>query len=247
MILRRTTLLLALIASVTTLFAQSRLHDLDIRVVLSKNGDARITETRLMTVTSEGTECYINIENTGRSFVQKLTVSDEQGRQFEKVPNWDVDWSRDKKAGKCGIVEKADGYELCWGVGASGERTYTTSYTVTGLVEGYDESDGFNWMFVARDVKPYPQHVKLTITTDYGTLLNDSIANIWAFGYGGNINFVDSTIVAETTEPFKEHDGMIVMCEFEKGVFSPTNNKQRSFESVKKFAFENSDYLVHDV
>lgn len=246
MILRRTTLLLALIASVTTLFAQSRLHDLDIRVVLSKNGDARITETRLMTVTSEGTECYINIENTGRSFVQKLTVSDEQGRQFEKVPNWDVDWSRDKKAGKCGIVEKADGYELCWGVGASGERTYTTSYTVTGLVEGYDESDGFNWMFVARDVKPYPQHVKLTITTDYGTLLNDSIANIWAFGYGGNINFVDSTIVAETTEPFKEHDGMIVMCEFEKGVFSPTNNKQRSFESVKKFAFENSDYLEEE-
>ena len=209
--------MLALMFSAATLFAQSRLHDLDIRVVLSKNGDARITETRQMTVTSEGTECYINIENAGKSIVKNLVVSDEHGTAYEPQSIWDVDWSRKMKTNKSGIVMKTGGYELCWGLGAEGQRTYTASYTVTGLVEGYSESDGFNWMFVARDVKPYPEHVKLTITAEDGTLLTDSIANIWAFGYGGDINFRDSTIVAETMEPFQEHDGMIVMCEFNKG------------------------------
>ena len=247
MIQRKTALLFALIVSATTLFAQSRLHDLDIRVVLSKDGDARITETRRMTIDSEGTECYIPIGNTGRSMVTGLTVSDEQGKEYTPCDVWDVNWSREKKTGKCGILEKSSGYELCWGLGASGERTYTASYTVTGLVRSYEESDGFNWMFVARDVKPSPEHVKLAITTDFGTLLTDSIANIWAFGFGGNINFTDSAIVAETTEPFKEHDAMIVMCEFNKGVFSPWNfNYKMKFESVKKYAFENSDYLEEE-
>ena len=47
---------LLLMALATTVLAHQRLHDLDIRVVLSKDGDARITEIRRMTVDSEGTE-----------------------------------------------------------------------------------------------------------------------------------------------------------------------------------------------
>lgn len=241
--MKRTVLAAILVCcTVMTVAAQPRLRDLDIRVVLDKSGGARITETRQMTVDSEGTECYISIGHVGRSLVQELTVSDEQGREYELCHAWNVDWSRKQKTNKCGIVEVPNGYELCWGLGAEGDRTYTTSYTVTDLLQGYRESDGFLWMFVARHIKPYPEHVKLTITTDDGTLLTDSIANIWAFGYGGDINFVDSTIVAETTEPFKEDDGMIVMCEFEKGVFKPLITLQRSFEGVKEFAFEGSDY-----
>ena len=37
--------------------ARPFLHDLNIRVVLNRNGDAQITETRLMDIDSEGTEC----------------------------------------------------------------------------------------------------------------------------------------------------------------------------------------------
>lgn len=237
-------LLLAWFMSATMAYAQ--LHNLDIRVVLSKNGDAHITETRQMTINSEGTECYIKIDNVGKSIVKDFVVSDEQAKEFMACNVWDVDWSREMKTGKSGIVMTATGYELCWGIGAEGKRTYTATYTLTNLIEGYSESDGFNWMFVARDIKPYPEHVKLTMTTDDGTLLNDSIARIWAFGYGGDINFVDNTIVAETTEPFKEHDAMIVMCEFKKGVFSPVSTNNGSFEKVKEAAFEGSDYLMDE-
>ncbi len=228
----------------TIAFANSRLHDLNINVVLSKSGDAHITETRRMTVGSEGTECYIVIGDLNGSKVEDFSVKDETGRRYENTLYWNVDWKREYKTGKCGIVEKGGGYELCWGIGESGERTYTTTYTITNLLKAYNESDGFNWMFVAEDVQPYPEHVLLTISAADSTMFTDSIANIWAFRYGGDVQFVDGCIVAESTEPFTEHDAMVVMVEFAKGIFSPTMNTGEQFEAVKQRAFEDSDYLT---
>ena len=43
--------------SLFTSYARPYLYSLDIRVVLSQNGDARITETRVMDIDDEGTEC----------------------------------------------------------------------------------------------------------------------------------------------------------------------------------------------
>ena len=56
-----------LLLGVIQVLARPQLHDLDIRVVLYKNGDALITETRQMTIDSEGTECYIGLANMGPS------------------------------------------------------------------------------------------------------------------------------------------------------------------------------------
>ena len=78
----KTTLLLMLLASATSLLARPQLHDIDIRVVLSKNGDARITEVRQMTIDSEGTECYIGLGNMGGSQIVDLQVSDETGTAY---------------------------------------------------------------------------------------------------------------------------------------------------------------------
>ena len=105
-------LLLMLLASATSLSARPYLHSLDIRVVLSHNGDAHITETRVMDIDSEGTECYIGLGNMGGSEVRDLQVIDENGLEFTNIGDWDVDRSRDWKTGKCGIVYKHNGYEL---------------------------------------------------------------------------------------------------------------------------------------
>ena len=125
--LRSKLLLLLVLTSATSLFARPQLHRLDIRVVLSHNGDARITETRQMSIDSEGTECYIGLGVFDGSEVRDLTVTDETGLSYENVGRWDIDKSRRWKTGKCGIVAKHGGYELCWGLGDSGERTYITS------------------------------------------------------------------------------------------------------------------------
>ena len=107
-------LLLGLLMSATSVFSRPSLNNLDIKVVLSKNGDARITETREMYIDDEGTECYIGLANMGESQVKDLTVSDETGTRFINV-DWDVDETRDWKTYKCGIVTTNRGYEVCWG------------------------------------------------------------------------------------------------------------------------------------
>ena len=225
------------------LTARPQLKDLNIRVVLSRNGDARITETRQMSIDSEGTECYIVIGNLNGSEVSDLTVSDETGLTFTNTGSWDIDRSRSWKEGKCGIVSKHNGYELCWGLGESGERTYTTSYTVTNLVKGYDDADGFNYMFVAQGVSPLPDHVKLTIEAEDTLRFTTENTGVWGFRYQGEVGFYDYRVVAESSEPFESRSAMVVMCRFNKGMFEPADIRTGSFETLREQAFEGSDYV----
>ena len=102
-------------------FGGPQLHDLNIQVVLMKNGDALITERRQMTIDSEGTECYIGLANMGPSEIKDLSVTDESGVKFLNV-DWDVNESRSWKQMKCGIVETRHGYELCWVLVLMGRR-----------------------------------------------------------------------------------------------------------------------------
>ena len=226
----------------SALQARPKLNNLDVSVVLTRNGDARITETRQMSIDSEGTECYITIGSLNGSEISDFGVSDESGYVFTDVGAWDIGQSRGWKAGKCGIVAKHDGYELCWGLGESGERTYVTTYTVTDLLRSYSDADGFNYMFVAEGMSPSPEHVRLTIAHEDSTLLSEDNAAIWAFRYYGDVRFEDGKIVAESSEPFTSRSAMIVMAQFDKGVFDPQMLGDGTFEQVKSRAFENSDY-----
>jgi len=242
-----------LIVPVAACFASAQLHDLNIRVVLLSNGDAHITEERQMDIDSNGTECYIVLGNLNGSTVSDLQVTDETGTVYEDVGNWDIDQSREWKEDKCGIVRKHDGYELCWGLGASGSRTYTTSYVVSSLLRGYSDADGFNYMFVAEGVKPRPSHVRLTIVPDSSMVADSTVlmfsetnAAIWGFHYRGDVRFEDGTIVAESSEPFTSGSAMIVMVRFNKGFFSPSISSDTSFENVKERAFSGSDYETDD-
>ena len=97
------------------------LRNLNIQVALHDNGDADITELRQMSIDSEGTESYIVIGNLNGSEIRGFSVSDESGRTYTNEGSWNIHRSRQQKAGRCGIVTKSDGYELCWGLGESGE------------------------------------------------------------------------------------------------------------------------------
>lgn len=222
--------------------ARPQLHDLDIRVVLGSGGDARITETRRMAIDSEGTECYIVVGNLNGSTVSGLQVTDEAGTAYENVGEWDVGRSRSEKAGRCGMVTKRDGYELCWGLGQSGERTYTTSYTVSGMVRAYEDADGFNWMFVAPGISPLPRHVRLTIVPADSTQFNEENTAIWGFRYRGQVQLQDGAIVAETDEPFADGSAMVVMARFQQGLFAPSMQGEGTFDELMNRAFEGSDY-----
>ena len=247
-----------LLASATSLFARPQLHRLDIKVVLSRNGDARITETRQMTIDSEGTECYIGMGTPDGCEVRDLTVSDETGYVFENVGAWDVDRSRSWKAGKCGIVNKHGGCELCWGLGDSGERTYITTYTYTNLVHAHSDYDALRHVFLDEGVSPKPDEARLTIVAAadfpdsisgelYAPAFNEDNCAIWGFRFGGEVAFTSAgTIESWNTEPFGRSGAMYIMVRFNKGLFEPVVHENETFEQKREQAFEGSDYYYTD-
>ena len=237
------TLMLAVVA-LLPLQAQT-LNDLNIQVVLSQNGDARITETRQMTITDRGTECYIGLGNMGASEVKDLTVSDETGQQFENIDTkWNTKASRADKAGRCGVVTKSHGVtELCWGLGDSGERTYVTSYTITGLVRSYPDADAIRHVFLDQSVTPKPKHAIVTISSaDASIMFSPDTCGVWGFRFEGDMRFEGGKMVAETTKAMDSESAMYVMAMFPKGMMQPTVTVDDTFEHKKQLAFEGSDY-----
>lgn len=231
-----------LLLEVIGVWARPQLHDLDIRVVLYKNGDALISETRKMTIDSEGTECYIGLANMGQSTIKDLTVTDETGARYVYT-DWDVSESRSWKQYKCGIVTTKRGYELCWGLGAEGERTYTTTYIMTGLVRGYPDACAIRHVFLDTAVSPKPEHARVAITTaDTTMVISDETCGLWGFKFQGELWFENGYMMAETTEPMNSEAGLYLMARFPKEMFEPTIWEEDSFEDKKEEAFEGSDY-----
>ena len=233
-----------MLASATSLFARPQLHRLDIKVVLSHNGDATIAETRTMSIDSEGTECYIGLGGMGQSEVRDLRVSDETGREFENIGAWDINRSRSWKEGKCGIVTKHGGYELCWGLGESGMRTYVTTYTITGLVRSHPDADAIRHVFLDADVSPKPDNCYLTIeAAEDSVRLTEENSGIWGFRFGGELGYDNGKMVAYNTESFGHSGALYIMCRFDKGLFEPWYQMEETFETKKNEAFEGSDYV----
>ena len=235
-------IVLAALAGTLAVYAQT-IRDIDVRVVVHKDGSARVTQVWDANVI-DGTEMYIPVSNLDKMSISDFTVS-ENGLTFHNEGRrWDVDRSLDEKAGRCGIVEKSgNSVELCWGKGSYGDHVWTVEYTLDGLVQSFTDADGFNFMFVNKGMKPSPQHVKITLVNDTGgpewTYDN---TRVWGFGSYGDINVIDGQIVYESLEPFSYDSSAIVLVQFEKGLFAPTVSRDSSFEKLKDKAMKGSSY-----
>ncbi len=227
--------------SVVQVSAQSRVDSLRINVELQDDGSAAVTEIWPVDVSNDISEWYLVAGNMGRMTIGGLGVKDETGRVYVDEGEWNTARTRSEKAGRCGLVTKSDGYEICWGVGSSGPHIYTLTYTITGLVKGYEGKDGFNYMFVTRDLGSSPESVVLTISRPGLDFTHDN-TSIWSFGFIGGINLEDGKIVARTDEPFSTRSAMIVLAGFQKGLFHPLLTEDMTFDEVWARAMEDSDY-----
>ena len=222
--------------------AQS-INDVDVTVQLRPDGSAEITQV-WDAVVVDGTEWYMPIGNLGDMTVSNLRVW-ENGQEFiSDGDRWDVERSLSQKAGRCGIVRKSgNSLELCWGQGSYGRHVWTARFEVTGLVQALEDADAFNFMFINAGLVAPPEHAKVTIKMYPGApMINKENAGIWAFGFEGIINFINGSIVAESTQPFGYRSQVIIMARFDKGIFEPALTRDMSFEEMKEAAFEGSTY-----
>ncbi len=220
----------------------NRVPELTVDVALRPDGSACITQ-EFWAETDEGTEFYLDCLDSGYLYITDFSVSDINGPYTVlKEGTWDIDASFEEKAGKCGILPIDGGVELCWGITQYGQYRYAVEYILHNLAGSYEDADGFNHRFVNADMGFFPTDVVLTIRNQDGTPITDEQADIWAFGFDGQIIFDDGVIRAWTESPLEDESNMTVMVCLNKGVLSPEREGEGTFEEVKERAFEGSDY-----
>ena len=221
--------------------ADSPMHNLNITVTLSDNGSARVEEVRQYTIDDhKHTEFYMPMNLPADMSLSAFSVEEDGEMMTDSTP-WDIDLSRERKKGRYGIVDKGDNrYELCFGMGDNGDHTFRLRYYIDNMLRGYYEGDGFIFMFYSRDTNEPPEQFTLTIRRDDGQPMDGT--NVWAFGFGGEIQVMDSVVKAWSTQPLERQNYITVMIETPKGMFHPAVETGGDFESVKQRAIEGSDY-----
>lgn len=238
--MKKLSAILAALAFACAAFAYNpAIHDIDVNVSLYPDGSAVIREC--WDVTVDGiTEWYLTRDNLGDMEISDFAVKVD-GNELYNEGEWNVDRSRAQKAGKCGIVHKRDGVELCWGVGEYGHHKYEARYTMTNVVRAMDDYDCLHMQFISPGLTQNPQHVKVTIESKEQQFSSEN-CRVWGFGFGGHTAFEDGKAVFESEEALSYYNSVISLMRFEKGMFSPAVSDSGNFQDVLDMAMEGADF-----
>lgn len=221
-------------------FAANQVNTIDIQAVIYEDGSMSITQNWKGSF-EEGTEIYIPMNMPDYLTLSSLTVSDQKG-SYDRVTDWNLDWSFEEKARKCGINKTDSGLEICFGISKYGQNSYTIEYKLDKVVGGYSDRDGVNFRFVNDGMNTTPTDVTVQIQLGGGTPITDEIADVWGFGFPGKVVFENGSIVACTDTPLSAENHVTVLFSLDKGILSPSRQEPESFEEVREKAFEGSDY-----
>lgn len=216
------------------------IRDIDITLTLLPDGTASIHE-RWDVCAADGTEWYLVRGNLGDIEIGNLAVSDESGRAYVDEGSWDTQRNIAEKAGRCGIVRKRDGAEICWGIGSLGDHVFDVSYTMSRSVKSLNDYDMLHLQTVSPGLSSPPRHVRVTVRAQQHQL-DTANTRAWGFGFAGRVDFRDGAVVYESTEPFVRNSSVIVLLRFDKGMFDSPSRQDRNFADALAVAMEGADF-----
>ncbi len=210
------------------------IRNVNIKVLLHEDGSADFTEVWNVKVASGTNEWYLPRGNLGDIKISNLIVTDETGREFiTESDDWDIDRSRAKKAGRCGLHRTDEGFEICWGVGSKGPHVFTVSYNMSNCVKSLNDYDMLNMMLLNPGLSGDPQNVDVSISADCATLTLEN-TRIWSFGYEG------TRFMGDDGSVHLNNSGRInyvtALLRFNKGIFNSVSVQDRDFQEVYDIA-----------
>ncbi|WP_295131493.1 DUF2207 domain-containing protein [uncultured Catenibacterium sp.] len=216
----------------------TRVNSIDINCQIDQNGTATFVEKWDMDV-SEGTEGYKIFNGMSDQPLKLIGVTDDRGKTYTNIGSWDSDISKEYKTNKCGLIRDGGHYELCFGLGDYGRRSYTMTYHIDHFVNQYEDQQGINYAFIS-DMSLNVGDV--TIRVSGITPYSKDNAKIWAFGYSGSVNFDDGSVVLQTHS--LNSNKMQLLMGLESNSYTSPNKRHASekFEDVVKDAKEGSSY-----
>ena len=237
-------LLSALLFSVLSPAAnRQRVRDIDIHLTLMPQGGVVIHEAWDINTGDDITEWYLVRENLGDMELGSFSVLDETGKEFiTEEGEWDVHRSLSQKAGRCGVVHKYNGVELCWGIGSHGDHVFHAFYWFTNAIKSLNDYDMLHLQLVSPGLSSPPEHVRVTVEAK-DQQLDTLNTRIWGFGYEGTATFQeDGTVVFESAGPLEEDDSVIALLRLEKGLFNSTSVQERDFQEALDEAMIGADF-----
>lgn len=232
-----------LLVSPADVRADSKVSDIHIKVLLNYDGSADITQ-ELDTYTDRGNEFYLHLRDNGYLSYSDLRVSD-QTREYDPVGEWNLDWDFDQTAYSCGIHPVEDGSELCWGISEYGRNHYTLTYHTENQLVSYDDYDGFLCRFIDDLGDFYPTNATIDIAMADETSLSDEQAQLWAFGFEGDVEFVDGAIHASTAKPLEQGNHMTLMLALDKDLVAPNLSCEEAFGNTVELVLADPDYMPY--
>jgi uncharacterized membrane protein YgcG len=211
---------------------------LDLHVELHEDGSGTITQTRQMNL-DEGTEMYIVLDNLEGATLSNYSVTDF-GEPFTFQDGWDLDWSREEKAGKYGIIETDEGYELTWGIGEYGPHEYVVTYTLSDLVRQLEDGQSLNYNFFDGEGSINPEEVSITVTGPIPFTQDNT--RIWGFGFNGEVNLEEGDLVGWSNEPIQDNGHITLLMQFNEPIFTDLKTKSTTLEKELNESQENSSY-----
>ena len=170
------------------------------------------------------TELYHPYYNLGNSEIINLSVSDNNGNEYETIDKWDVNKSFNEKIHKCGFHEISKGVEICWGISSYQNTIYTVQYDITNFVSNLtDGSQMIYWTLIPHDFSSPINYSEITI---YGAQTFDSMTPVWGYGNKGGICRINNVgeIYMCAQDGLTSNQYMTILARFPEGTFSGANN-----------------------
>lgn len=113
---------------------------IDMTITIKEDGSALISET--WNVAGYARNGYVKfLKNTAKEDVLDFKVTDETGRNYEYLENYDQNQGSEQIINKCGVLATVEGTELYWGMETEGEHQYILEYTIKNFIKNFS-NDG---------------------------------------------------------------------------------------------------------
>lgn len=211
---------------------ENNIQSITIDVELHEDGSATIQETRQME-TYEDTELYIVLEN-----LQGTDLLDFEVAGFTEEEDWDIDASFEEKAGKYGVIETDEGYELAWGITEYGQPEYQVTYTLSNLVRELKDGQALFWNFDSFLNLP-TDRMQLEISAPFA--LEEVVLDYYGFGFEGSMEITQGTL-EWTGYGLEEGNDVILLAQFPKNTFQTSLEEEMTLEEQRTMATEGSSY-----
>lgn len=221
-----------LFAVPTVVAAENTIENIHLDVELHEDGSATINETREMT-TEEDTELYIELSN-----LEDTELLDFHVDGFTEEADWDIDASFEEKAGRYGVIDTDDGYELAWGITEYGTPEYQVSYTLSNLVRALEDGQALFWNFDSFLSLPTD---RMTMEISAPFPLEEEILGFYGFGFEGPME-INNGVLEWTGYGLDDSNDITVLMQFPAGTFQTSAAVDMTLTEQEEMATAGSSY-----